>query len=68
MSVEGSAKNPERELRRKWQSLQVADMREGQGKIKNMQSHGKAGFISGDDGKDCYFKVSSYRRSRHLLE
>ena len=68
MSTDVSVQDLHRELRRYWQSLKVADMSEGKGEIKNMLSHGKAGFISGDDGEDYYFKVSSFRGPRHLLE
>lgn len=68
VSSEISAKDLYRDLRRHWQSLKVADMPEGRGEIKNLLSHGKAGFIRGDDGEDYYFKTSSFQGPRHLLE
>jgi len=68
MSTDISVKDIHRELRSYWQSLKVADMPQGQGEIKNMLSHGKAGFIRGDDGEDYYFKISSFRGPPHLLE
>jgi len=68
MSSEISPKDLYRDLRRYWQSLKVADMPKGQGEIKNLLPHGKAGFIRGNDGEDYYFKTSSFRGPRHLLE
>jgi tetratricopeptide (TPR) repeat protein len=68
MASQISAQDLHRQLRRDWQALKVSDMPAGQGEIKNLLSHGKAGFIRGDDGKDYYFKTSSFRGPRHLLE
>lgn len=68
VSSEVSAEDLHRSLRRHWQSLKVADMPEGKGEIKNLLPHGKAGFIRGDNGEDYYFKISSFRGLRHLLE
>ena len=63
-----SAKNLHRELKRYWESSKLADMPQGQGEITNTLSHGRAGFIRGDDGKDYYFKTKSFQGARHLLE
>ncbi len=63
-----SARALHKELKPFWRSLKVADMAEGQGEIKNMLSHGGAGFIRGDDGEDYYFSTKWFQGPRHLLE
>jgi len=68
MMTDASVKDLHRDLRQYWQSLKVAGMPQGQGEIKNLLPHGRAGFIRGDDGEDYYFKISSFRGPRHLLE
>jgi len=68
MSVEASAKDLERELRSDWQSMKVADMPYGKGEIKTILSHGGAGFIRGEDGKDYYFKTDWFEGPRHVLQ
>jgi tetratricopeptide (TPR) repeat protein len=68
MGTEVSVEDLHQEIRGYWQSQKVADMAEGRGKIKNMLTHGKAGFIRGDDGEDYYFKTSWFQGPRHLLE
>jgi tetratricopeptide (TPR) repeat protein len=68
MTAQGSARDIERELRRQWQSLKVAGMPQGEGEIKTILSHGKAGFVRGQDGEDYYFKTSWFEGPRHMLE
>jgi len=38
-----------------------------QGTVKTMLQNGKAGFISGADGKDYYFKISSFKGDNNKL-
>jgi tetratricopeptide (TPR) repeat protein/cold shock CspA family protein len=68
LATDVSARELHRELRPYWESLRVADMPEGQGEIKNMLSHGGAGFIRGDDGEDYYFNTKWFEGPAHLLE
>lgn len=67
-SADVSARDLHKELRRYWQSLQVADMPQGKGEIKNLLPHGKSGFIRGDNGQDYYFRTGSFQGPRHLLK
>lgn len=68
LGTDVSARALHKELKPYWRSLKVADMPEGQGEIKNMLSHGGAGFIRGDNGEDYYFSTKWFQGPRHLLE
>ena len=68
LGTDVSARKLHQELKPYWRSLKVADMPEGQGEIKNMLSHGGAGFIRGDDGEDYYFSTKWFEGPSDLLE
>jgi tetratricopeptide (TPR) repeat protein len=65
---DASSRKLSRQLKSFWRSLKFRQMAEMTGRISNLLPHGKAGFISGDDGNDYYFKTRSFQGPRHRIQ
>lgn len=68
VSVQISARDLHRGLRKSWQSRKISSMPQSRGEIKNLLPNGKVGFIYAEDGKDYYFKTDSFEGPCHLLQ
>ena len=62
-----SLKELYKDLRKYWNGLRFSDKCLFKGYVKRILSAGKSGFIMGDNGKDYYFKVSSFRGEKNKL-
>jgi len=60
-----------RELRSKlkgfWENEKYSALPKMDGTVKTILKNGKAGFISGSDGKDYYFNISSFKGAINRL-
>lgn len=56
------------DLEKYWHDAKGAYCPRSKGTIKNILPNNKAGFIEGEDGKDYYFRVSSFRGPRDRIE
>lgn len=65
---DASSRELSRQLKSFWRSLKFRQMAEMTGRISNLLPHGKAGFISGDDGNDYYFKTRSFQGPRRRIQ
>jgi len=63
VTVDTSASDLHKELKRYWKSVKLANLPQIQGEIKNLVGNGKSGFIRGDGGEDYYFKLRSFQGS-----
>lgn len=61
MAANIAAFDLQKDLRKKWLTAKQAELPRQTGEIIKLVSNGQAGFIAGDDGKDYYFKVASYK-------
>lgn len=68
VTIQVSAYDLYRELRKTWQSRKVSTMPKSRGAIKNLLPSGKTGFICAEDGKDYHFRIDSFEGPRHLLQ
>ncbi|MBE9478878.1 MAG: hypothetical protein IMY80_02850 [Chloroflexi bacterium] len=64
VTVDTSAADLHKELKRYWESLKLANLPQVRGEIKNLVGNGKSGFIRGDDGEDYYFRIRSFQGPR----
>lgn len=67
MTSDTAAFDLQKDLRNQWRTAKLANLPRCSGKIVNILPNGRAGFITGDDGHDYYFKLSSFQGSRHGL-
>lgn len=61
------AKDLAKDLRYYWQSMRFADLDNAVGTINNIVKSGKSGFISGEDGKEYYFRIINFQGNPKLL-
>ena len=50
-----------------WETEKYSNLPHMQGIVKAILKNGKAGFITGDDGKDYYFKINSFKGDKNRL-
>ena len=57
-----------RKLRTLWESEKYSGLPRMHGIVKTILKNGKAGFISGENGKDYYFKTNSFKGNKNRLD
>lgn len=57
-----------KKLRLLWEAEKYSSLPSMDGTVKTILKNGKAGFISGENGKDYYFKTNSFRGNKKRLE
>jgi len=63
-----SARELERELRAFWKDAKFTDRESFTGQIKTILPHGKAGFVSAENGEEYYFRVQEFRGPKDQLQ
>jgi len=63
-----SAEELHKELKSYWKGLKSSDLPLYKGTVKRIFANGTSGFIAGDNGKDYYFKVISFKGKEERLE
>ena len=57
-----------KKLRVLWEADKYSSLPSMVGTVKTILKNGKAGFISGENGKDYYFKTNSFKGNKNRLE
>jgi len=57
-----------KKLRLLWEAEKYSSLPSMDGTVKTILKNGKAGFISGENGKDYYFKTNSFKGNKNRLE
>jgi len=64
LSDERSVNRIQKNLTSCWKKIVYADKKQISGKVKNLVGKGRSGFITGDDGQDYYFKITSFQNQK----